>query len=208
MAFLTQITPPSPDREPVTLAEAKAHCRVDHDVDDAVIWGLVIAARQHIEHVTGRQLLLATWALRLDTWPCWVDVPKPPLLVDDEQDYGVTITYLDTAGNSQTLAADQYLVEAPSGPTCARGRIDPAYGVSWPSVYGAPNAITVTFTAGYGETADTVPAALKLALLQLVGHWYEHRETVIVSQFSTTAATELPVTVKALLAPFKTWPRQ
>jgi uncharacterized phiE125 gp8 family phage protein len=79
-----------------------------------------------------------------------------------------------------------------------------AYGVTWPSLYGVPNAATVTFTAGYGATADTVPQAIKQAMLLLIGHWYIHRESVIVG----AAPSEVPQAAKALLAPFKTWARQ
>src|SRR5687767_2465071 len=117
MGSLSLITPP--EQEPITFDEAKAHCRVDVDDDDALISGLIVAARQHVENVTGRQLIAAEWALKLDCWPCWIDVPRAPLLIDPENDYEVVITYLDTAGATQTLAANQYRVDAPTGPTAA-----------------------------------------------------------------------------------------
>jgi len=39
-------------------------------------------------------------------------------------------------------------------------------------------AITVRFVAGYGDNEQAVPSRIKRAILALVGHWYENRETV------------------------------
>ncbi|MGI4578934.1 head-tail connector protein, partial [Klebsiella pneumoniae] len=40
---------------------------------------------------------------------------------------------------------------------------------------------------------------VKAAMLLLIGHWYENRETVSVGQ----AATDIPFTVESLLQPYK-----
>ena len=40
---------------------------------------------------------------------------------------------------------------------------------------------------------------IEMAMLLLIGHWYENRETVSVGQ----AATDIPFTVEALLQPYK-----
>jgi uncharacterized phiE125 gp8 family phage protein len=198
MGSLSLITPPAV--EPILLDEAKSHCKVEIDKDDALITALIIAARQHAENVTGRQFITATWALKLGCWPCWIDVPRAPLLNVP----AVAITYLDTAGATQTLAINQYRVDAPVGPTAARGTIERAFGVTWPTLYSVSNNVTVTFTAGYGATPDTVPQAIKQALLLMIGHWYINRESVITG----TISVQLPQAVDALLAPFRTWARQ
>src|SRR6185295_11579020 len=61
------LTPPAV--EPVTLAEAKAYLRVEHDDDDDVIGALIAGARIHVEAQTRRALITQTWRLSHDLWP-------------------------------------------------------------------------------------------------------------------------------------------
>src|SRR4051794_4197557 len=64
---LVQITPPSV--EPVTLAEAKLHCKVDFTDDDALITSLIAAARMVCETRLRQALVTQTWVLYLDSFP-------------------------------------------------------------------------------------------------------------------------------------------
>ncbi len=64
-------------------------------------------------------------------------------------------------------------------------------------------AVAITFKAGYetkpGPPAtSTVPDPLKVAILLLVGHWYQHREAV-----SAAGMAPLPFAVEALVAPYR-----
>lgn len=169
---LTLVAPPT--AEPVTLAEAKAQLKVDASADDALITSLITAARQQAEETGafgfshGRALVTQTLALFLDGFPDAdgaIEVPRPPLA-------SVTsITYVDTAGTTQTLASSDYTVDAKSKP----GRVAPAFGKSWPATRDVINAVTVTFDAGYG-TAAAVPESIKREIKALLVHLYERRE--------------------------------
>ena len=64
---LQLVTPPA--AEPVSLAEARLHLRVDFPDEDALIASLIAAARQAAETITGRQLVTARWKLVLDCFP-------------------------------------------------------------------------------------------------------------------------------------------
>jgi uncharacterized phiE125 gp8 family phage protein len=179
----------APTVDPVTLADARAHCRIDDSESDAMLATYILAARQYIEAWTGRVLITQRWDLKLDSFPSRIVIPNPPL------SSVVSITYVDTAGATQTLAANQYQV----GKGDLFGFIDRAYGVSWPATRDQADAVTVRFEAGYGTNPGDVPEPLRLAILLLVGHWNENRETV------GNITTELPFTVAALLQPYRTY---
>ena len=61
------ITPPA--LEPVALADAKAHLRLDTDDDDELITAAIAAARVHVEAMTRRCLIEQGWRVYLDRWP-------------------------------------------------------------------------------------------------------------------------------------------
>ncbi len=177
----------APAAEPVTLAEAKLHLKVDGADDDALITTLVTAARRFAERFSRRALVTQTWDLVLDAFPAddgAIFVPRPQL-------QSVTsITYIDGAGSSQVLAASKYKVDIASQP----GRIAPAFGQSWPATRAEMTAVTARFVAGYGAASD-VPESIKQAILLLLAHWYENREAV----HAGTGAARIPLTVEALL---------
>lgn len=187
---------------PVTLAEAKAQLRLDTTDDDTLVDALIAAATAHIDGRDGwlgRALVTQTWDLKLDAFPGIIEVPLPPLQSVD------SITYVDAAGATQTLATSKYQVDLGGG---WRGRIKPAYGEVWPATYDVWNAVTVRFTAGYApgvgsptDYAENVPRAIKQAVLLMVAHWYENRVPVLVGQ--SAQAVEIPFTANALLAPYR-----
>lgn len=161
---LVLVTPPI--EEPVSLAEAKLHLRVDHAEEDALIGVLITAAREYVEMYTRRQLVTATWRLTLDCWPLCIRPPRPPLAS------AVTLAYLDNTEVLQTVDPATYRVDTSREP----GRILLATGATWPAAAPVPGAIQVEYTAGYGA-ASAVPATFKQAMLLTIGDLYEHRES-------------------------------
>lgn len=179
-----------PELEPITLDEAKLHCKVDVDDDDSYITGLISAARQLAETKQSRSLLTQTWRFDLDRFPvgCPQQIYLPrPNLIDVE-----SLTYLDTDGETQTLDESAYVVDSSSVP----GRIVMRDGYSFPNVVNMPNCVSVTYTAGYGDEAEDVPWTTKQGILFLILHWYENRSAVEVG----TIATEIPFAAEALLS--------
>jgi uncharacterized phiE125 gp8 family phage protein len=195
------VTPPAV--EPVSLAEAKAHLRVDTTDDDSLIKSLIIAARAYCENYTGRQFITATLKLTLDGFPDALDkndlagdggyvIKDDAILMPRPRLISVTgITYIDMAGATQTLSSSVYKVDTQREP----GRLGLAYNQTWPIARDEINAVAITFAAGYGASANDVPQTVKQAMLLLIGHWYENREAVNVGNITGVLA----LTVEALL---------
>jgi uncharacterized phiE125 gp8 family phage protein len=164
---LSVTTPPA--GEPLTLADAKGHMREDGTDQDVHIAGLIAAVRRDQEDRLGVALITQTMAMRMDRFPALLELPRSPV-------QSVTsIQYVDLDGVTQTLAGTEYTADLYSTPP----RIVPAYGKSWPSTRAVPNAVTVTFVAGFGDSSEAVPDDLRTALLMRLADLYENREAKI-----------------------------
>lgn len=169
--------------EPVTLAEAKAHCRVLSADDDALIASMIVAAREWVESYTGHILVLRNVTQRLSSFD------RPRLFAwPIADDATVTVTYVDSDGATQPLTGARLIFGN------GWAELATAFGSTWPTSYGPA---TVTVEAGYA-TADDVPQSMKQAILLLVGHWFANRESV-----SDKPMTEVPLTVEALCQPYR-----
>jgi len=151
--------------EPVTLDEAKLQCRVDVTDADTQISALITAARELAERLVDRVYAQSTWELWLDAFPDGeIRIAKPPITAIE------SITYLDDAGDTQTLSSASYTLDDVMVPNW----VFPVSGVSWPSTYDSANAVRVRFTAG-AAPAD-VPAIVKLWILGHVAWWFNEPE--------------------------------
>jgi len=179
-----------PTVEPISLAEAKDHMRVDGTSEDALISSLILTSRLHIEAALGLALVTQSWKLLLDNWPKGqqVRIPLRPLQSVTE------IRIYDAAGASALVGTDRYVVDAVSNP----GRIV-AEGGGLPQPGRAANGIEIAFVAGYGGNAAEVPAPIRQALLLLIAHWYEHRDPVEIG----TPDVAIPAAVSRLLKPYR-----
>lgn len=180
--------------EPVSLADAKLHLRVDSEADDLYIAGLIQAAREWCEVYTDRTFVHTQYAMTLDTFPWEIELPRPPVAVA-AANTATTITYAQEGGTTATLASSQYRVDRTAEP----GVIRTVYAGTWPSHLLDQNSVTVTWWGGYGEDGTKVPRAVKSAILMLVGSWYENRQAVL----SGSVPKELEFGVRALLDSIK-----
>jgi hypothetical protein len=199
-----------PASEPVTLAEAKAHLRIDHADEDSLITALITAAREYAEAYTARAFISQTWIWTLNQWPVdgrerawwksarfepaslfspsprYVSVPFGPLI-------SVTsITSFDAADAGTLWASTNYYVAA------GQDRIYRRSGAAWPLPTRGADGIEIIYVAGYGASAADVPPPLRHALLELIAHLYRHREPV-----GAAPATPIPFGFGALLDPYR-----
>lgn len=160
----------APEVEPVTLAEAKAHIRVDTSTDDTLISGYITTAREWTEDYLDRALVTQRLVMRLDTFPAEIELPRPPMVASGTAT-AVIVTYVTgEAGGTATLSASSYRVDREATP----GIIRNLYGGTWPSHLIDQNSVSVTWFAGYGAAAD-VPQRVKSAILMCVHELYEKR---------------------------------
>jgi uncharacterized phiE125 gp8 family phage protein len=161
---LKLITPPS--GLPVSLAEAKSHLRVDSSDDDALITAMLGAAAQMAEQATGRALMPQTWLLSLDAFTSDIEITLVPAVSIS------SLVYADTAGVDQTLAGSNYVLN--NTDDFGLAYVVLAYGKSWPQTRSQPNAVRLTFVAGYADAAS-VPESIKSWIKLQVSAMYENR---------------------------------
>lgn len=205
--MLIQTVPPA--IEPVTLADAKNHLRLDADLtaDDTLVSMLIGAARRYAESYTGRSFITQGWQLVLDAFPgpgC-LGVPWgtpysiPPTAIQLErgtvQSVG-PISYLDMSGVWQTMDPATYVAELSGCPA----RITPTFGRIWPIPLPQIGSVKVAYTAGYGDVATNVPEGIRQWILMRLSTLYRNREDVAV--LTKGKVEELPY-VDALLDPYR-----
>lgn len=179
----------APTSEPVSVAEAKLHCRVDHSTEDDLFTRLIETARIQCEDISGRAFITRTLTAYLDYWPDYIfELPYPPLATIESIKY-----YDDAGGAAATFASSNYQVDTTSEP----GRVVLKSTANWPSTTLRDiNGVEIIYTAGYGVAAD-VPDRYKQAMLLLIGHLYENRESVVVQQ--GVSLVQVPQAVEYLL---------
>jgi uncharacterized phiE125 gp8 family phage protein len=182
-----------PVLEPVTLDEAKLYVRVDGTAEDDQINLLITAARELFERETGLILLRQSWTKSLDAWPSVYKTARRRVFLPLRPVISVTsITVTDAAGTATVLPASDYALDMASEPP----RVVEVVPGHWPAPGAAAAGIAIGFDAGYGDVAEDVPAAIRLALLKLIAEGYETR------QISGSDPKALSLGVTDILAPF------
>jgi uncharacterized phiE125 gp8 family phage protein len=148
----------APTSEPVTLVEVKRQVRVDFDDDDDYLTDLIAAARNHAEKYCGAYLATQTVTAKADDWCDFAHLPVGPV-------QSITsISYIDSAGATQTLATSIYELRGDA--------IVLKYGQSWPAIQNG-SLIALTAVVGFAS----VEPAVKHAILLRIADLYENRES-------------------------------
>lgn len=184
----------APSIDPVTLAEVKKHLNLDHTDDDAYVTDLISVATSHAESYTNRQLISATYQLLFNGFPDVISLPKPPAVSIS------SLSYVDGSGTTQVLTQGTHFNwNLPSGPYATHATVFPAYGTYWPATRHYMPSVSLTYVAGYGSTASSVPIAIRQAIKAVVATMYEYREEVVTG----TIKTEIPEVARRLLYPYR-----
>ena len=179
-----------PAVEPVSLAEAKAHLRVEHGDDDDTIAALIAGARVHVEAQTRRALITQTWRLSRDAWPASGRIAVLPAPLREL--VAARVYKLD--GTAQAIDANAFAIDVTSAPAVlafVRGAM-PAPG----RIVGG---VELDVEVGYGDAPSDVPEPLRQAIRVLVAHWYENRGLIAAGQ----SVAVLPEAAVALIKPYR-----
>jgi uncharacterized phiE125 gp8 family phage protein len=149
---------------PVTLSDAKLHCKVDAADEDTLITSLITVASELAEQYTGAALMTQTWELSLDAFPDALELTRIPV-------QSVTsVKYYDTSGVLQTLSNTLYTVDLSDDNNSAY--IVPAYNTTWPDTRAQINAVVVRYVAGYTTVPEPIKQWMKIAIATM----YKFRE--------------------------------
>lgn len=163
--------------EPVTLARAKEHLRVDIANDDSLITAYIAAARDAVEAATGRVLMPSVWRQTFDAFSGGENGFADYLRLTKVPVRSITsIIYTDIYGAEITISALNYKLL--SGVVEGYSWVSYATGYSWPSVGDVYGPVKITYSAGYADAAS-VPPALIAAILLMVGDLYQSRASNI-----------------------------
>lgn len=187
----------APAYEPVTMAEAKAHCRVYHALDntyfggDVVGAGIIAAARQTVENLISRPIVTTGFTTVFNGFPGSAELalPMAPLVAVS------SLTYVDSSLSTITMnSSTDYLLKSYNG----MGGIYMRTQQAWPTTYDGPEGVvTAVYTAGYGSTQAAIPMALRQAVLLQVQGLYEQRSPIAPNQMY-----EVPRVVLDLVSQF------
>lgn len=160
--------------------------------EDAWIEQAIRAASDVYRDDTQRALMRETRELVLSGFPGHeILLPFPPLIAV------VSLTYYDSDDVAQTLSASPQAFETVRSGTYTKGAIRPLRDTAWPATSCRPDAVTITYQAGY-EEADAVPARIVSGLGMLVVEMYKTRGL----------STQTVINTKNVLDTSRFWRRQ
>lgn len=163
----------APTLEPLSVAEAKRHLKLDTDEMDADVAVWITAARQQVEKDAGVALLTQTWDLALDEFP-W----SCPLRIDLSPLQSVTyVKYYDSGNTLQTLASTNYVVDTASFPP----RLGLTPTGTWPSDLRTFQPGLVRGIFGW-TSATAVPGPLIHAIKLMVTLFDQNREPTVLER--------------------------
>lgn len=169
--------------EPVTLEEAKYQCRMaEDDTEDTYITSLIAPARAYVERMSRFQLVATTREETFSRWGDYLEIYRRPIESVD------TVAYTDEAGTAAEY--EGFLADVTRFPL----RIYPGVDDEFPDIADG-GSITVTYTTGALASTSEEYLIAKMAILLLIGHWFENREGAVLG----VASNEVDFALRSML---------
>lgn len=162
MADITLVT--AADDRVITPSDLRTHSRIDDTAEDSYLEQLIDSATQAAESYTWRRFVTQTWDQSFNAFCDPLVLRYPPLV-------SVTsVTYIDGAGDTQTLSTDVYETGRVNGLDVVRRK----YSQVWPTTQAHADVVTVRMVVGYGDP-DDVPEKIKDAVRVHADHHFKTR---------------------------------
>ena len=170
---------------PVSLAEAKAACRIDgtDTADDGYLTILIGAAAAKL----GGRYGYVGQSMTAESWRAYWDGPVAgALLLPIGPVASVSAVKIDAGSGLIAATLEDFRTVKDK----FMATVEPVSG-TWPAMIADVDAVAVEFTAGDAEA----PAPVKLAILTLVAFWYDNRDGGIMAKVSA----EIDSVIESLL---------
>ncbi|MEL7513667.1 MAG: hypothetical protein AAGK03_03570 [Pseudomonadota bacterium] len=174
----------APTSAPVSLAELKAHLRVTSPAEDDLLQSCIDVAIAEIDGagLLGRAMMTAHYTLT-----CPPPAGIVPLEIGPAQDI-TAISYVASDGALRNLVPSDFSLISDGEAAYVDG--------DWPSdMARRPDALRITYRAGFGDLPGAVPADLRHAVKLLAAHRFEVRDEVVIG----TVASAVPNGVERLI---------
>jgi uncharacterized phiE125 gp8 family phage protein len=170
----------APSGSVLSAATIRAHVAQPLPDDDEMLETIGLVAQEWVEAYLGRALLSQTREASYDGDPGRVVLlPEPVTSV-------TSVTTYDDDAAATAVTTTTYALDTATTPA----RLLLRDGQLWPSSLREHASLVVRYVAGW--TAITMPYAVRQALLLMVAHLYEHRDTAAV-----------PAGIESLLMPYR-----
>ena len=203
MPLIPTVSAP-PAVQPVTLEAVKNFARITTTTDDDLINGFIATATEQAELYTGRMFITRTLLYRLNQFPYqrsregwWDGVQQGAIGELMGRVEPIALPCVPLQAVTSIITYDQYDASTLIDPSLYRvdangGRIILSEGNVWPVGLRNEDAVEITVTAGYGDTAANIPQSICTAIMMQAQIMYDSR-----------AACGLCDGSKTLLQPFR-----
>ena len=159
----------APAKLPVSMADVRQQLRIDGDDETAAMdrYLRVAVAAVDGRGALGRPMITQSWAQ-------WVYNPTEVRVQMVPFQSLTSVEYYDSDGVLQTDTLSNYEAVGAGD----RVWIRPKDGFEWPDQEDRPDAVKITYQAGYGDDPENVPEHVRQAILLLVTHMFEERMPV------------------------------
>lgn len=179
MAFVVELEHTAP--EVISLATARKQLQLESDFteDDTLISMYIDAAISEAESYINSEISQKKFKIEGKSFADALTFNRQKIIAID------SIKYLDTEGNTQTIAATDYSLQNVDK---YENKIEFSEDFTLPEVVKYnPKAVTIEVTVGYAE--GKVPKAIQKALLVMVTNSYEFRTDTVKEKITASETT-------------------